>query len=262
MKGLLIVVGAAVALVVIVLLMRAPSGSRPAAPVATALTVVTAATVASATPSAPTAPVETAIAVVAAPSVAAVAAPSIAAGTAVSAAAGDAQYEPFKHREQIEAAVARGDLSALPELQKIDLTQNGYVAAAAIDGVGKLAALAPEKEKRAAVATLDRWLKQESKRNAPDARGNVSILVDALESTKSDAAIAPLVAALDAATHPIFVETRIVEALTALNATSAVASVERFAARTRAMQPTDEFEKSLVAEALAAADAALKAWRR
>lgn len=60
--------------------------------------------------------------------------------------------------------------------------------------------------------------------------GNVSIVIDALESTKSSEAIAPLIAALDSGKQPLHIETRIVDALIALRATGATASVERFAA--------------------------------
>lgn len=227
MKKLLVVLGVACALVIAIFAMRAP-----------APTPVTSAHAAEATPVA--APVATTTPTTAAASPVVVAAPPAAPA-----------YDPFAHREEIEAAIARGDVSVLPALQQIDLTRDGYVAAAAIDGVGKLAALAPEKEKREAVRTLDKWLQQESKRKTSDARGNVSILVDALEDTKSPDAIAPLVAALDTATHPLHIETRMVQALKALG--SQTPAIQRFAARVAAMQPLDDFEKALVAEALEAA---------
>ena len=180
---------------------------------------------------------------------------------AVSGSVAAPAYDRFAHREDIEAAVARKDVSALAELQKIELAKDGYVAAAAIAGVGKLAALAPEAEKREAIKTLDRWLKQETARRAPESVGNVSIVVDALEATKSEQAIGPLVSALDAANQPLHIETRIVEALIALHARTAIASVERFAKRVSTLQPHDDFEKSLALEATAAANTALSEWR-
>jgi hypothetical protein len=227
-KKLAIVLGVAFALVVAVLAIRAPAPAP-----------VTSAQAAEATTPVVIAPVTTATAPTP------VTAPTTVASTAAP------PYDPFAHRAEIEAALARNDVTALPALQQIDLTRDGYVAAAAIDAVGKLAALAPNKEKRDAVATLARWLQQESKRKESDARGNVSILVDALEDTKSPDAIAPLVAALDSATHPLHVETRIVEALKSLGDKSG--AIQRFAKRVAAMQPQDDFEKALVAEALEAA---------
>ncbi len=242
MKKLLVVLGAVVAIAVLIVALRTTNTPSPV-------------TTANAAEVAPTVAQQPAPPPVAAPP------PAVEAAIPSSSAAPSAPPDDaFAHRAEIEAAAARGDWTVLPALQKIDLTTNGYVAAAAIDAVGKLAALAPEKEKREAARTLDGWLKQESKRKAPEALGNVSICVDALQNTKSDAAIAPLVSALDSASLPLHIETRIVEALTALNATTSGASVERFVARVRSMQPRDDFEKELVSEALATADAALKKW--
>jgi hypothetical protein len=242
MKKLFIVLGSVVAIAMLIVALRTPATS-PVAP-ANASEVATA-------PAAVPAPTTAVPDPVMAP------APTVPAPLA-SAAPAPLANDPFARRDEIEAAAARGDVSALPELLKTDLAENGYVAAAAIDAVGKLAALAPEKEKREAVRTLGNWLQQESKRKA---LGNVSIVVDALQDTKSDAAIAPLVAALDSAAQPLHIETRIVEALTSLNATTAVGSVERWVGRLKALNPQDDFEKELAAEALVAADTALKKWR-
>lgn len=244
MKKLLVILGATVAIALMIVALRTPKAPSP-------VTTANAAEVA--TTSAPQIPPPPVVIVPPTPE------PTTTATTAAPAPSVTA-YDPFAHREEIEAAAARGDVSALPELQKIDLTANGYVAAAAIDAVGKLAALAPEKEKREAVRTLDKWMQQEMKRKAPESLGNVSICVDALQDSKSDAAVAPLVAALDSATLPLHIETRIVEALSALNATSAIAPVQRFVLRVKAKQPQDDFDKQLVIEALGTADAALKKW--
>lgn len=161
----------------------------------------------------------------------------------------------FATRDAIEATT---DLKAL---QQVDITKDGYVAAAAIARIGKLASTASTGDQRDAIRTLDRWLRDESKRNAPEATGNVSIIVDALEETKSSDAIAPLVSALDSHTLPLHIETRIVQALTTLNAKSAAPSVERFAKRVEALTPSDEFEKALASEASSAASSALSQWR-
>lgn len=245
MKKLLVAVAAAVAIVALILLMRGPTPEA-----------VTAANAAEAAPT----PTQTTAPVVPLPPPPPAATVTATATTAPLTAPPDEEVPPAfaAKREEIEAIAARGDVSKLPELLKTDITDNGYVAAATIDAVGKLAALAPEKEKKEAVGQLGKWLKSETKRKAPESMGNVSIIVDAMQDSKSDAAIAPLVEALDSAQQPLHIETRIVEALSSLNATSAVPSIERFAGRVRALQPQDEFQKELAAEALVAADAAVK----
>jgi hypothetical protein len=241
MKKVLVVLGAVVAIAMLIVALRTESTSSQV-PQAHAEEVAT-------TAAPPPPPVVTAP--VAAPSV-------VATATASTTIPAPLANDPNARREEIEAIAARGDVSALPELMKTDLTADGYVAAAAIIAVGKLAAIAPEKEKRAAVAQLGKWLRDESKRKA---LGNVSITVDALQDSKSDAAIAPLVTALDSAAQPLHIETRIVEALTALDATTAAPSVERWIARVKAQSPQDPFEKELAAEAITAGETALKKWR-
>jgi hypothetical protein len=178
-------------------------------------------------------------------------------------AAGDADpdaFDRFAAREAIEQALESKDVGALPAIERTDLTRDGYVAASAIDAVGKLAAIAPEPAKKQAVETLGRWLEQESKRKTPDATGNVSILVESLADTKSKDAIAPLVAALDAGTYPLEVQTTIVTSLDALDARSESASVERFVARVEKMAPADDLQRELAKEAVAAAKALLAKW--
>ena len=172
-------------------------------------------------------------------------------------------FDRFAAREAIEAAVAKNDLSALPAIEQTDLTQDGYLAASAIDAVGNLGSIAPEPQKAEAVRTLTRWLEQETRRSAagaPGAAGNVSILVESLADTKSRDAIAPLVAALDAGTYPLEVQTSIVQSLDALDARTAAGSVERFIARVRALSPRDDLERELSKEALATAQALVDKW--
>lgn len=164
-------------------------------------------------------------------------------------------------REGIESAVMAKDVSALPSIERVDLTKDGHVAAAAIDAVGKLAADAPEPAQKEAVRQLADWLRQESKRTTNDAKGNVSILVDSLADTGSDEAIKPLVEALDSASYPLHIETRIVQSLERLDAKSAAPSVERFAARVGKLTPTDEMDKALAKEAIDEANAALAKWK-
>jgi hypothetical protein len=174
-----------------------------------------------------------------------------------------ASSDPFAEREAIVAAVERKDVSMLPTLAKTDLAKNGYVAAAAIDAVGKLAAIAPEPARHDAVETLKRWLKDETARGktANDAIGNTSLIVDALKTSGSPEAAAPLIAALDAGDQPLHIETRIVQTLDAMDAKSAAPVVEKFATRVKSLTPHEELERELQKEALEAADAALAKWR-
>lgn len=171
--------------------------------------------------------------------------------------------DPFAVREAIVAAVARKDLGALPLLATVDLSKNPYVATAAIQGTAKLATLGDDTTKHDAVKTLERWLNNETKRgkSANDAIGNTSLVVEALRDTGSKEAVAPLVAALDSAQQPLHIETKIVQTLDAMDARTAAPSIERFATRVRARTPTDDLDKELTKEALAAAEATLAKWR-
>ena len=163
-----------------------------------------------------------------------------------------------ERREAIGRAVEQGEVHALPRLYKVDLAVDGYEAAAAIGGVGKLSALLPVGERVDAVRTLARWLGQESRRQAPGALGNAVLAIEALGETKSPAAAQPLIEALDGAQLPLHVETRIVQALGDLDAREAAPAVRRFVDRVGRRTPTDDFEKQLCAEALVEAGAVLK----
>lgn len=196
----------------------------------------------------------------------ALAAPS----SSVSAAPGESladaikDPDPLAARDAIAAAVARKDVSALKTLATVDLSKNGYVAAAAISGTGKLAAVASDADKHAAVKTLERWLKDETARGktANDAIANTSIVIDALHDSGSSEAIAPLVAALDSGNEPLHLETRIVQTLDAMDARSAAPSIEKFAERLRGTPPpSDDLDKALLKEALEAAEATLAKWK-
>jgi len=176
-----------------------------------------------------------------------------------------ASTDPFVRRKAIEDAVVAKDVTALAELYQVDLAANGYVAAAAIDGVGKLAALLPMAERKEAIRTLDRWLRAESQRDAKEAVGNASIAVDALGETKSKDAVTPLIDALDGGRLPLHVQTRIVEVLGTLDDPRAAPSVQRFLSRVEAeakklTDASDALERELLTEAKAAGDAALARW--
>jgi hypothetical protein len=172
-----------------------------------------------------------------------------------------ASPDAFVRRAAIDRAVQQGDTSVLARLQAVDLTVDGYEAAAAIAGVGKLTALLPEAERKAPVATLAKWLAQESRREAPGAMGNAITAIESLGETRSREAVGPLVLALDGERLPLNVETTIVQTLVELDAREAAPSVARFHARTSKRVGADDLERALIAEGLAAAQAALAKWK-
>jgi HEAT repeat protein len=165
--------------------------------------------------------------------------------------------EPLAAREAIVAAVDAKDLSALPVLEKVDLSKDGFVAAAAIEGVGNLGAIADPSDQRLATQTLDRWLRDETKRGTPDAIGNASIAIDALHDLGTPESADALIAALDSASEPLHLETRLVQTLDAMHAQSAMSAITRFEARVRTRIAADDLETALIAEAIAAAETAL-----
>jgi hypothetical protein len=165
--------------------------------------------------------------------------------------------DPWATRDAIVAAVDAKDFSALPVLEKVDLSKDGFVSAATIQGVGKLGAIADAPAKHDAVQTLNRWLRDETKRGTPDAIGNASIAIDALHDASGTESADALVAALDSASEPLHLETRIVQALDAMHAQSAISAITRFEARVRMRTPSDDLETALITEAIAAAETAL-----
>jgi hypothetical protein len=165
--------------------------------------------------------------------------------------------DPLATRDAIVVAVEAKDLSALPVLEAVDLSKDGFVAAATIQGVGKLGAIADAPAKHDAVQTLTRWLRDETKRGTPDAIGNASIAIDALHDTNTPESTDALIAALDSATEPLHLETRIVQTLDAMHAVNATSSIARFEARVRTRTSSDDLETALIGEAIAAAETAL-----
>lgn len=196
------------------------------------------------------------------PSPAAAAASSAPGALAVALASPD----PFVRRKAVEDAVTAKDVGALAQLYGVDLAANGYVAAAAIDGVGKLAALLPVAERKEPIRVLDKWLRAESVRDAKEALGNATIAVEALGDTKSKDAVQPLMDALDGARVPLALQTRIVEVLGELDDPRAAPAVQRFLARVEAEAQRlgdggTSLEQELVKEARAAGQAVLAKWK-
>jgi hypothetical protein len=103
-----------------------------------------------------------------------------------------------------------------------------------------------------AARKLAAWLAEETRRQEePDARGNVVNLVEALGAVKSDRAQAALIDALGDDRHDLALKTLVVQQLRAPAARPALQHFSRFA---ELIQPHDDFEAELRAEALAAAD--------
>jgi hypothetical protein len=165
--------------------------------------------------------------------------------------------DPHEITRAIDDAVTRRDarLETLSALAAVPLDQDGYVAAAAIRALGDLATEADSTGKALALRTLTTHLARERQRAATDtlARGNVSLLVDALADTGDPAAVAALGEALDTGSLPLHQETRVVEALTALGDPNGLRAIERFRSRLERESPRDPAEVELHREALAAA---------
>lgn len=177
-------------------------------------------------------------------------------------ASAEARFEgtPREVTSAIEDAVRLRDasLETLTALAAVPLDGDGYVAAAAIRALGDLSTEAAPAGKEVALRALTTHLEHERRRATTDtlARGNVSILVDALADTGSPSAVASLSEALDAGALPLHQETRIVEALTALGDPSGLRAVERFRARLEREVPQDRATLELRREALVAVDRA------
>jgi hypothetical protein len=151
--------------------------------------------------------------------------------------------------EAIEHVVAARSVDAIALLGSVDIASDGYVAAAAIRALGDLATTAPKAERGVAVGTLASWLTK-SQALGEAGYGNVSLIVDALADSGALDAVAPLSRALDSEHLPLHLETRTVQALTAIGDPSSIGAVQRFGDRLDVMGagPTP-FDVELRAEA-------------
>lgn len=132
---------------------------------------------------------------------------------------------------EIEGAAERGDTSKLAGLLSRRLDADPEASAPLIRTIGHLAALATAREKDRAATTLAKWLDEQTRETSTFARGNVSLLVDALADTGSLTAVEPLVRLLDTGSLAIHQATRAVEALAALGDGRARDAIVRFANR-------------------------------
>lgn len=165
---------------------------------------------------------------------------------------------PYDRFEALERAVARGETAILPGLRATRLDDDPSMAGPIVRAVGHLATAASAEERDASARTLGRWLREERGKGTTFAKGNVSLIVDALADSGSSTAWEPLVEALDAGDLPLHAETNVVNALSALGETRARPALSRFADRVaRRGTALDTFERELIAEAELAVRSAL-----
>jgi hypothetical protein len=155
--------------------------------------------------------------------------------------------------DAIEAAIAGGATEVLPVLEHVVLREDPEGAPTIIHGVAVLGARAGAAERREAAQTLSSWLREETGREGADARGNVSVLVDALGDLGGADASRALADALDLGNLPLHVETLAAQRLTDLGDPGARDAIARFHTRVLALPPTDGIDESLRNEALAIA---------
>jgi HEAT repeat protein len=153
----------------------------------------------------------------------------------------------------VEAAVSATAIETLDDLEKFELARDPEAAPTVIHGVALLGASAEGKKRDEAAGTLARWLRDERRREGPDAVGNVSNLVEALGDVGGREAVDALTAALDRGDLALHVETLAVMKLGELGDARARASVERFARRASALPPAEGIDEELRVEAIAAA---------
>jgi len=95
----------------------------------------------------------------------------------------------------VEAAVSATATGTLDDLEKFDLAKDPETAPTVIHGIALLGASAEGKKRDQAASTLAGWLRDEKRREGPDAVGNVSNLVEALGDVGGQSAVDALAAA-------------------------------------------------------------------
>ena len=174
--------------------------------------------------------------------------------------AGLTSRDPFERIRAAEALAQAGRVDALPRLSAMALGPSDRETPAIVKSIGYLATMASPAARDAATARVGKVLLEGARvaESDPGALGGTLAAVDALADTGSAAAIEPLVKALDTERLPLPVCTKIVEALSAVEAIGARGSIERFERRVATLPTTTEpFEQALRDEALAATKEAL-----
>jgi hypothetical protein len=153
--------------------------------------------------------------------------------------------------EAVRSAIADGAAETLPVLEATDLAGDPETAPTVIHAVAALGHQAGRREHADAARTLGAWLGAEQLREGADARGNVSVLVDALGDLGGRDAAVALASALDSSDLPLHVQTLAVERLVAMGYGETQPAFAGYAARVAALPPTDGFDELLRQEALA-----------
>jgi hypothetical protein len=162
--------------------------------------------------------------------------------------------------DRIEALRAVGDRHAvelLPDLLALEPARDPELAPTLISVSTKLAAESGEAQRSAAATRLAAWLSSEAQRTDADARGNQSLLIEALGKLNTPEAVAALSQALGSDQLPVHVATLATDGLARIGDPSARTAVEQFRTRVAEKPAADSFERELRSEALAAADRAL-----
>jgi hypothetical protein len=157
--------------------------------------------------------------------------------------------------EAIESAVTAHAIETLPVLERVKLPGDPEAAPTIIHAVAVLGHEARGGDQARAAGVLGTWLGDESRREGSDARGNVSVIVDALGDLGGPDAVRALGVALDQGNIPLHVQTLAVQRLVALGDPDAQAAIDRYAARVAALPPADGIDEELRMEALAVAAA-------
>jgi hypothetical protein len=204
--------------------------------------------------------------------------PSAATPTAAPAAASVQPEQTAELRKSTQAALAsdnagdridavravrdRHAVELLPDLLALDPARDPDLAPTLISVSADLAnqAEATPAQRTAAASQLASWLRTESQREGADARGNQSVLIEALGRLNTPESVAALSQSLEADTLPVHIATLAAEGLARLGDPSARPAVERFRARLAAQPAADGFSQELRSEALATADRALASW--
>lgn len=158
--------------------------------------------------------------------------------------------------EALRAVAQKREVSALSELFAFDVASDPEVAPTLIQVTSQLAQVAAPAERAEAAAQLTRWMRAERRRQGADARGNLSVLVEALSGINSPDAETGLVEVLNDSELPLHVQTLAVEGLSRLGTSSARAALTAFRAQL-AQSEREGFELELQHEAEQATDRAL-----
>jgi hypothetical protein len=164
--------------------------------------------------------------------------------------------------DAIRAVRSRHAVELLPDLLALDPAHDPDLAPTLISASADLANQAGDAQRGAAAARLAAWLSAETQRSqtAADARGNQSLLVEALGRLNTHESVAALSSVVESQQVPVHVATLAAEGLARIGDASARPAVERFRARLAQQPAADSFARELQTEALATADRALATW--